>query len=159
MKKLGLILMMFLTIGSTSLVAQGPGGPKGGKMTKEEKQAKMVGFLTEKLALTTEEAEEFWPVFNEMKEKLKENRKAFKGDKPEQGTKLDDMSDEEVRMLIDNGFKMKENDLAIKKEYNEKFINIIGVKRTAKLYHLEKEFMKNQKGGPNKGPQGPPPGK
>lgn len=158
MKKLGLVLMMFLAIGSTSLVAQGPGGPKGGKMTKEEKEAKMVGFITEKLALTPEEAKDFWPVFNEMKEKLKENRKAFKDDKPSKDMKLDDMSDEEVRTLIDNGFKMKENDLAIKKEYNEKFINIIGVKRTAKLYHLEKEFKKNQKEGP-KGPQGPPPGK
>lgn len=151
-----MFLMMLLFAGSASLVAQGPGpGPKGQKMSKEEKDAKMIGFLTEKLELTAAEAEEFWPVFNEYREKLKGNHQAFKDQKPEKEMKLDDMSDAEVRELIDNGFKMKENDLAIKKEYNEKFIEILGVKRTAKLYHLEKEFKQNQK---DKGPQGPPPG-
>ncbi|MCB9188507.1 MAG: hypothetical protein H6600_04735 [Flavobacteriales bacterium] len=155
MKKLGLLLMMFLMIGSASVLAQGQ-GPKDQKMSKEEKDAKMIGFLTEKLSLTSEEAKDFWPVFNEMKDKLKENHKSFKGEKPGKDVKLDDMSDEEVRELIDNGFKMMENDIAIKKEYNEKFINILGVKRTAKLYHLEKEFKKNMK-GEGHGPQGPPP--
>lgn len=151
MKKVGLMMMMLLMIGSASVLAQGP-GPKGEKMTKEEKEAKMIGFLTEKLSLTSAEAEEFWPVFNELKEKIKENHKSFKGEKPKD-IKLDDMTDEEVRALIDNGFKMKENDLLLRKEYNEKFIDVIGVKRTAKLYHLEKEFKKNMKG---KGPKGPP---
>lgn len=155
MKKLGLLLMVFLMIGSASVLAQGQ-GPKDQKMSKEEKDAKMIGFLTEKLSLTSEEAKDFWPVFNEMKDKLKENHKSFKGEKPGKDVKLDDMSDEEVRELIDNGFKMMENDIAIKKEYNEKFINILGVKRTAKLYHLEKEFKKNMK-GEGHGPQGPPP--
>lgn len=148
--------MMFLMIGSASVMAQGP-GPKDQKMSKEEKQAKMIGFLTEKLSLTSDEAKDFWPVFNEMNDKLKENHKAFKGEKPGKDVKLDDMSDEEVRAMIDNGFKMMEKDISIKKEYNEKFINILGVKRTAKLYHLEKEFKKNMKGN-GEGPQGPPPG-
>ena len=146
--------MMLLMIGSASLYAQG--GQKGEKMSKEEKQAKMVGFLTEKLSLTSDEAEDFWPVFNTMKEELKANHKSFKGEKPKD-IKLDEMSDEEVRELIDNGFKMMEADIMIKKEYNEKFIDIIGVKRTAKLYHLEKEFKKNMKGKGGKGDQGPPP--
>ncbi|CAG5087624.1 hypothetical protein CRYO30217_03530 [Parvicella tangerina] len=149
-----MFLMMLLLIGSTSMVAQGH-GPKEGKMSKEEKDAKMIGFLTEKLDITSEEAEDFWPVFNAYREALKDNHKSFKGEKPGKDVKLDDMTDAEVRELIDNGFKMKERDLEIKKEYNEKFINILGVKRTAKLYHLEKEFRKNLKG---KGPQGPPPG-
>lgn len=149
MKKLGLAWMLLLMIGSTSFLAQ---GPKGEKMSKEDKEAKMVGYLTEKLALTTEEAEDFWPVFNEMKEKIKENHKSFKGDKSGKDMKIDEMSDDEVRTLINDGFTMMENDLAIKKSYNEKFIDIIGVKRTAKLYHLEKEFRKSQKG---KAPQGP----
>jgi hypothetical protein len=159
MKKLGLLLMAFLMLGSTTLIAQGE-EPKGEKMSKEDKEAKMIGFLTEKLALTTEEAEEFWPVFNEMKEELKANHKSFKELKPGKDMSLDDMTDAEVRELLDNGFAMKEKDLEIKKSYNEKFIEIIGVKRTAKLYHLEKEFKKKMKGkgGQGKKPQGPPPG-
>lgn len=153
MKKLGLVLMTFLLIGG-SLVAQGK--PNDKKMTKEEKEAKMIGYLTEKLSLTSEEAEEFWPVFKSMKEELKANHKDFKEDKPEKDVKIDEMTDEEVIELLEKGFSMRQKDLDIKKSYNQKFINIIGPKRTAKLYHLEKEFKKSQNEG--KGPQGPPPG-
>lgn len=151
MKKGIWLLMLLFIVGSASMVAQ---GKPAEKMSKEDKEAKMVGFLTEKLALTTDEAEKFWPVYKEMREKLKENRQAFKGKKSDKDTNIDDLSDAEVKELLDNGFKLKENDLAIKKEYNEKFIGIIGVKRTAKLYHLEHEFGKGHKGegGPHKGP-------
>lgn len=156
MKKISLLMMMLFIVGSSSLFAQGkqPGDKQG---NKEEKEAKMIGFLTEKLALTPEEAEKFWPVYKQMKEELKANRKAFKEDKPDKDVKIDDMTDAEVKALLDNGFAMKEKDLEIKKKYNEEFIKIIGVKRTAKLYHLEHEFMKgnNGAGGPH---QGPPPG-
>ncbi len=156
MKKTGLLMVILLLIGSASVAQNGKASSEG--VSKEEKEAKMIGFLTEKLELTTAEAESFWPVYNDLKEELKANRKAFKDTKSGKGVKLDEMSDEEVRELIDNGFEMKEKDLEIRKAYNEKFINIIGVKRTAKLYHLEKEFKKNMKGKGGKGPQGPPKG-
>lgn len=158
MKRIGLLLMMLLMVGSASMLAQDANGKGDKKLNKEEKQAKMIGYLTEKLALTSEEAEDFWPIFNEMKEKVKENHKSFKEKKPGKDVKIDDMTDEEVMELLNIGFAMKEMDLSIKKEYNTKFIDVIGVKRTAKLYHLEKEFKKSQKkGGDGQGPKGPPP--
>lgn len=153
MKKVGLVLMTFLFIGG-SLLAQGK--PTEKKMSKEDREAKMIGYLTEKLFLTSDEAKEFWPVFKSMKEEVKENHKDFKTDKPEKDVKIDEMTDEEVIELLEKGFAMKQKDLDIKKSYNQKFINIIGPKRTAKLYHLEKEFNKSQNEG--KGPQGPPSG-
>jgi hypothetical protein len=155
MKKLSLLMAMFLLVGIGSAAAQ---KDSEAKASKEEMEAKKVAFITEKLALTKEESEKFWPVYNEKEAKTKELRKEFRDAKPGKEEKLDDMTDAQVKELLDKGFELKEKDLALDKEYNQKFIDIIGVKRTAKLYHMKNEFKKNHEGGAGNKPvhKGPP---
>ena len=42
---------------------------------KENIEAMKIGFLTKKLDLTPEEAQKFWPVYNQYSDKMKELRK------------------------------------------------------------------------------------
>lgn len=143
-------MAMFLLIGVGSAAAQKD--KAGMKAQKEEVKAKKVAFITEKLELQSAEAEKFWAIYNEKEDKEKEFRKEFRAAKPEQGKRVDDMTDAEVSVLLNKGFELKEKKLELDKEYNQKFIDAIGVKKTAKLYHVESEFRKQAKStyGPKK---------
>jgi hypothetical protein len=147
MKKLSLLMAMFLLIGVGSSTAQKKDKVEI-KAQKEEMEAKKVAFITEKLELQPVEAEKFWAIYHEKEEKQKEIRKEFRSAKPEKDQKVDDMTDAEVTVLLNKGFELKEKNLALDKEYNQKFIDVIGVKKTAKLYHVRNEFRKHEKVNP-----------
>ncbi len=143
---------MFLLIGIGSATAQKKDKAEM-KVQKAEMEAKKVAFITEKLELKPEEAEKFWALYHEKEEKQKALKKEFRSAKPQKDQKVDDMTDAEVTVLLNKGFELKEKNLALDKEYNQKFIEVIGVKKTAKLYHVKNEFKK--KGKTNPGPKRP----
>ncbi|WP_350292147.1 hypothetical protein [uncultured Croceitalea sp.] len=63
------LLTLFLTV--LSISAQGP-GPKPGR---ERIKTLKVAFLTERLSLSSKEAQVFWPIYNRHESKLEELRK------------------------------------------------------------------------------------
>lgn len=159
MKNKAILFICATLISVTSAISQGP-PEEGNVKQKEASRAKKIAVLTDKLQLTPEESEEFWPVYKERNEKLKANRKNFKAKKPHE--EIEKMSDSEVKELIQQGFVVKRKALDIQEAYNEKFMDILGPKRTGKLYHLEHEFKKHhQRPGGHQGPRldkAPPPG-
>lgn len=143
--------ILFLAIGS--LVAQEKGQTKA-----EQKRAEKIAFISTKLELTPEEAEKFWPVYNEFEDKMKALHKEHRKNKPEK--KVPDMTDEEVEALVQGHFDFEQRELNLKKEYHEKFKKVLPVKKVAKLYHLEMEFRRQKKGkdGHDGRPPHPPEG-
>ena len=91
---------------------------KRGSDGEEKVQALKIAFITQKLELTTPEAQTFWPVYNAYDEEVKKIRKNSNGDVIERDEKL----------------------LNIRKKYKIQFEKIIGVERTNKLYIVEGEF-------------------
>ena len=152
MRKISLLMAMFLLVGLGTASAQQKDKVEV-KAQKEEMQAKKVAFITEKLALTPTESEKFWPLYPEKEDNEKALKKEFRDAKPGKEEKLDDMTDAQVKELLNKGFELKEKSLALDKEYNQKFIDVIGVKKTAKLYHVGNEFRKHEKTNP--GPKKP----
>lgn len=146
-------MMLFLG-GLTTSFAQDARPSK--EERKEEKKEQLQAHLTQKLNLSEKEQDKVWSIMESMSAELKENRKEFKKVRPSKDKKIDDMTDAEVEAMMDGGFEMKKKDIEIRQKYHEQLIDAIGVKRTAKFYHAEKNFKKNQKKGP-KG-QGTPPG-
>lgn len=144
MKKTTLMMMFAILVSSATFFAQNTknSGPKQEK--SEEHVHKRIGYLNSKLGLNATDSAKFWPVYIQMTEELKANRKNFKSDKGDK--KMSEMTDEEVKKIIDNGFSMRQKDLDIRKAYNDKFISIIGVKKVAELYMLEKEGHNNHQG-------------
>ncbi len=114
-----------------------------------------IAFISEKLALSSEEAEKFWPLLNDMESELKALKQELKKNKPEK--KVSEMSDKEVEVLLDASFVHKQKELDIKKSYHDKFTSILPVKKVAKFYHLEHAFRKQKKQNQHK--QGYPQGK
>jgi hypothetical protein len=166
MKKVMLTLMMVMGM-IISAQAQKPNKGEKREQKREEIKALKIGFITEKLKLTTDEATKFWPVYNEFqakKDKLNEERRA-NHKKLKKG--IDSLSNAETEKIIDLDLVLEERELALKKEYHAKFKAVLPMKKAALLHQAEHEFRKEllkkarEQHGKGQGgkPQGPPPGK
>jgi hypothetical protein len=93
-----------------------------------------IAFITQRLNLTPEESQQFWPVFNQFAEKMQQ----IKGSKMD--TPLDEMSDADAEKMILNEFDKESKELELKKEYYQKFKKILSVKKISKLYRAERDF-------------------
>lgn len=161
------ILMVLMTTGLVfSAQAQKPNKEAKREQRKEEIKAMKIGFITQKLQLTTDEATKFWPVYNEFQtkmEKLHEERRA-NHNKFRKG--VDSLSNTEIEKLTDQELLFEEKELALKKEYHAKFKAVLPIKKVALLYQAEHEFRREilkkareqHQNGQGGKPQMPPPG-
>lgn len=109
MKKL--LLFVLLLTGTTSLMAQ---------QNRDEKiRALKIAFLTERLQLTSTEAQKFWPVYNKYEAEVEKIRLERR-----QGSVLDN----EERLL------------EVRKKYNSSFEKILGKEKTNTLFKAEQDF-------------------
>lgn len=114
-----------------------------GEMPKErwEKyKTEKIAFVTTNLDLSPEEAQKFWPVYNQMeKEKvaMQELRHELEQKVRDGGASL---SDEEIIKLSREFAGSKEKEGALLSKYNEKFISILPPKKILKLYQVENNF-------------------
>ncbi|MDB5198364.1 MAG: hypothetical protein JWO92_327 [Chitinophagaceae bacterium] len=114
MKQLLLIIAFFL--GSFSLVKA-----QNDRENRFEKvQALKIAFITQKLELTTDEAQKFWPVYNRYEAEIRQMMMDNKG----------------VGDAIENEEKL----LNVKKKYKSEFTKVVGPAKTNTLFNSEKEF-------------------
>ena len=117
-----------------------------------------MAYLTEKLSLTPQEAQLFWPLYNELEDKMRKVRKEQRTNRSQAVETFDAMSDAEVSKAIDHELALEQRELDLKKEYNERFKKILPVKKVAKLHAAESGFRKELlRGAKDKNrPQGAP---
>jgi len=119
------------------------------KITKKERLEKRKAFITERLELTSDEAQVFWPIYDQRRldkqKKIKPLKKANKKGKK----KIKEMSDDELVSMLKSMMKIRKINLDIDEEYLDKFLQVLPPKKVAKLYHIEKRFKqrKNKKKG------------
>jgi Spy/CpxP family protein refolding chaperone len=105
----------------------------------ENIEAAKVAYLTDKLELSPDQAQKFWPVYNEYENKRRELMRNYRG-----GYKrnLEEMSEQEAKARIDEMFETKEKELALEKEYVTKYQRVLSQKQIIHLYRAEHEFTK-----------------
>ena len=157
MKKTILVLMLLM---STVLLKAQPGiGDK-----KEKIEALKVGYLTKQLNLTADEAKVFWPVYNQYDAEMEVIRKGRLTELMNAKINFDEMSDADVAKTIDNEFNYQQQELNIRKKYNEEFKKVLPMKKVAKFWVAEQKFklylleQLKQQGAGQPHPGGPPPG-
>tara|TARA_B110000196_G_scaffold302258_1_gene297081 strand:- start:166 stop:627 length:462 start_codon:yes stop_codon:yes gene_type:complete len=112
----------------------------------EEKRKKIesqkIAFITKALDLSSEEAQVFWPVYNnfsdEMKIIKKKRREVFSKARKNRSS----LTEKEIGNIIDERLKMEQKTLDLKVKYNKEFQKVISNKKIAALYHAEEEFKK-----------------
>lgn len=103
-------------------------------------KAQKIAFFTEKLSLTPEEAQRFWPVYNlywEKKNKIILERRETMAYCEKN---LSRMSTKEIKAIADKyvGYQKQEAELLI--EFNGRFQKILPVEKVMKLYIADNEF-------------------
>lgn len=109
----------------------------------ERIKAYRVSYITNKVNLTSEEAQKFWPLFNELTaeiEKLKNERAEYMKELRVKG--LDNLSDEEIVEVIEKNFEWEQRELDVKKEYDQKFRKVLPLRKVALYYQAEREFKR-----------------
>ena len=109
---------------------------------KEKIEAMKVSFITQKLDLTSKEAQIFWPLYNELQDKLQAARKAKRKEAKQTRGDIDVMTDAEVEAIIDSEIAAKQVEAELAKEYHAKFKQLLSVKKVAKLYRAEDDFKR-----------------
>lgn len=110
--------------------------------SREKLKAMKVAYFTEKLSLTPEEAEGFWPLYNSWETKSyelrKEERKINKNIKENFHT----LNDSELEALINQQIEIKQKQLDLVREYNGKYKAVIPMKKIALLYTVERQWKR-----------------
>jgi len=136
---------------------------QGKRPTKEKIKALKIAHITNKLDLSSEEAQKFWPIYNKFEAKMEgfHKERRMESEKHKIEGKL---SDKELEVLVDNHLVMEQKELDVKKTYHTKFKAILPIQKIAKLYRAESSFKRNllkkmrvKKGGPNELNIPPPP--
>jgi Spy/CpxP family protein refolding chaperone len=130
-----LFLTLFIYTGVAFAQESGDASEK-----KESIEAMKIAFITKKLDLSPQEAQQFWPVYNQYSEKTKELRKKRRQESRETRSNLDELSDKEVEQFINNDLINRQKELDLQKDYHEKFKAILPIKKVAKLYVAEEQF-------------------
>ena len=107
---------------------------------KEKLESIKIAYITKELNLSSEEAKQFWPVYEEYKAKLDLNRKKFRKSMGKE--KIDFVSDKEAENYLQLGLQMRQNEVEIHREYIEKFKKVISIKKVAKLAQAEESFKR-----------------
>ena len=137
------------------------GFSQDGDMKRHEKVKQLkVAYITEELKLTVAESEKFWPLYNEMEEKIKSKRKENRKMAEEISKNSESYSDEDFKKNVNKLFDNEIAETNLKKEYYTKIAAGIGYKKATRLLKIEKEFrkkllkeLKQRKGGHR--PNGP----
>jgi hypothetical protein len=104
-----------------------------------ELESQRISFLTKELSLTPEEAKVFWPVYNEYNQKR--NQMMIRHRRQRMATRnLNRLNDKELREIADHDVRSLEEMAGLRREYHEKFLQILPARKVVLLYDAERDF-------------------
>lgn len=136
-----LAVLFILFLGFNSYAQPGKRGPLGGAK-KEKVQQLKIAYFTKELDLTTEQAEKFWPIYNEMSDKVQQEKRNAKKAGRELNEGMSTMSEAEAKKKMNETLDARIKETEIQKEYLTKIGDAVGYKKAAKVVSLEIQFKR-----------------
>lgn len=105
---------------------------------REKVEAARIALITNRLGLTPDQAEKFWPIYREFTEKRLSMRKEFR----DMQRQIDPANPDPKKQqeLVDFGFQLKQKELNLEKDYSGRLLNIINVQQMLNLRKAEQDF-------------------
>ncbi len=110
---------------------------------RENFKAYKIAYITQNLDLSPQEAEKFWPVYNDYEKKafnlrIRKQKEIGKKIKEEGG--IDSLNDETVNEYITKLLQNEQEYISLKKNFYDNLKNTIPAKKALKLYNTEGDF-------------------
>lgn len=99
-----------------------------------------ISFISNAIDLTPNEAEKFWPIYNQHDTKIKQLKSQLERGNFNNSEGLDSMSDKKAKELIDNILNKEGEILKLKKELVKELASVISAKKILKLQKAEHDF-------------------
>jgi Spy/CpxP family protein refolding chaperone len=134
-----ILLAALLPAMATPLFAQEEDMPPPSDERMKEIKAQKSAYLTTKLELTSEEAQRFWPIYNEydaQQETLRREMREMHRDTRDMGS----MTEAQATALIEKALANRQKELDLERTYSEKFKKSIGAVKTVRLHKAERDF-------------------
>ena len=134
------IIIALTALISATALAQ-PNRPDDG--WKKKMMSEKVAFFTVELDLTPEEAQKFWPVYNQIdKEKDEANANVFMTFIELEKAIKEKKSEKEISELLDKHIDAVEKQNELNSKADEKYRKVLPVAKVAKLFVSEEEFRR-----------------
>ncbi|MGG7661152.1 hypothetical protein [Dyadobacter sp. BHUBP1] len=127
------LLLLFIGVASTAAQAQ----RRSEEEIKKIQDAK-VAIITNRLNLTPEQSTDFWPMYNEYSQKRREihrSQRKIINDKKAEG-----QNDESVLNNLKEVQELRQKELDLEKEYQNRFLKVITASQVIELYKAERTF-------------------
>lgn len=108
------------------------------QQTLEKLEAAKIALITERLELTPEDAEKFWPIYNEYSQKQRDLRVEFNQLKSSYDPKT--ASNEENQKALEAGMIIKQKQVDLDQTYTEKMQSVISARQIMSLQKAEQDF-------------------
>ena len=128
-----LLLLILPVLGKAQPQEPGPLS----KEARDKIEAQRIGFITQKLNLSPEEATKFWPIYNQHKDALKEMRDDM--ERPD----LMNITDDEATAIIEKHLQQEQKRLELKKKLFTDLRKVISPRKIIMLQEAEREFNRS----------------
>jgi hypothetical protein len=126
------ILIIVLVMSSFTSYAQ------NNQSAKAKLEAARIALITERLELTPEQAQAFWPVYNEYAEQRRNIQMEYRSKR--QGLDLNQLTDEQQRAMLQGRMEEKQRQLDLENKYSERLMNVINARQLMALKRAEDDF-------------------
>ncbi|TGE23977.1 periplasmic heavy metal sensor [Hymenobacter aquaticus] len=113
------------------------GGRQGGRLSQLE-NAK-IAYLTDKISLTQDQAQRFWPLYNEFSDKRRDVARRMRQLRT---ANPDGLSDQQIKDNLTQALALRQSEVNLEKEYFDKFQKVLTIRQVGRLFIAERDFTK-----------------
>jgi Spy/CpxP family protein refolding chaperone len=99
-----------------------------------------IAFITGRLTLSQDQAQRFWPVYNEFTAKRRELNRSVR--QARLALANAGLSDTQLRDNFNQEFTLRQQLLTLDKDYFERLQKVLSLRQVAQLYQAERDFTK-----------------
>ena len=106
----------------------------------QELQAQKVGFFTKKLQLTSREAQEFWPVYNDYQVRKNKIIQDRRNTTRYYMQNFNNLSEKEIEEITEKHIRLMKEESDLLLAYHEKFKEVLPIGKVMKIYIAEEQY-------------------